>query len=536
MRTHLAPWLLLLSAALAAPPARAADAKPSDQTVIIRVAAIDDLIADALYLAEAAGKKAEAETYEKLFRSTVGDDVFKALDAKRPIGLYGKLVDPVQNSAVVLMLPIKDEKAALDLLTKKLGITPTKDGDVYGVALPGASSYFRFANGYAYVTALSAANIDKANLLSPSEVLPPSEVGVASATLNLDQVPEAYKNEALKNLDRFLADALKAKTPGETAVQTKFREAAVAEFGDYARSAINDATLATLRLDVDRKAGDLGLAFTLAAKPKSKFGAAVANLGAGPSVGASLAGPDAAVVYLFNMSLAEKLRKPLEPLIDEILAKALEAESDPAKKALTEKMFKALGPTIKTAALDAGYVLNGPNADGKYTLLGGYRVKDGLAMEKSFKEAFKDLPDLKDKIKLDVDKAGSVNIHRMVQDKPDEILKALTGGGDAYLAFRDDAVILTVGDKALATLKDAVGRKPKEGRILQLEAALGRLAPLASALGGKGYADAAQKAFGDKKGGDVVSFTAEGGKVLKLRWAAKAPVLKFAVLLAESGK
>src|SRR5437588_841396 len=90
MRTRLTPWALLLAAALAAPPAHAADAKAADQTLIVRIRAIDDLIADLMYLAETAGQKDKAEEFEKLLKSLPGGD-FKSIDTKKPFGFYAKL-------------------------------------------------------------------------------------------------------------------------------------------------------------------------------------------------------------------------------------------------------------------------------------------------------------------------------------------------------------------------------------------------------------------------------------------------------------
>jgi hypothetical protein len=528
-----------LCAALFPQPARAAGAKPSDQTLIVRLSALDDLVADFLYLAEVAGKKDEAEQLEQYVKS-LAEDGIKGLDTKKPIGLYAKLKEAADRSAVVVLLPIKDEKAFLDFLDR-VNVKAKKSGDVYEASAAGlpVAVYFRFADGYVYFTAIDSAHIAKDNLLSPAEVLAAGDIGTMSATFNLDQIPDTYKKLALTQIDDGLAKARKETPPGETATQKEFRIAAVNEVGAYLRSAINDGAASMLRLDVDRKKGDLGLTFTLAGKPKSKLAEGVEGLGAGKSVAAGLSGADSAFSSTVNLSLPENLRKLLEPVVDEGFAKALEDVGDKTHKELAEKVVKALAPSLKAAALDAGLTLEGSSA-GKYVAVFGLRVADGSAIEKVVKDLHKELPaGERDKVKLDFDKAGSVAIHRVEVDRKELDAGAREAFGDSpylYVAFRGDALLASFGgDKALAALKDAVGRDPKAGRAMQVELSLSRLAPL-MAREQKGAVEAARKAFGDKKDSDKVLFTIEGGKALKVRWASRAQVVKFGVLLDEARK
>jgi hypothetical protein len=536
MRTRLAPLALLLAAALAPPPVHA-EPKASDQTVLVRVRALDDLIADLMYLAETAGQKDKAEEYEKLLKSLTGDDGLKGIDLKKPFGFYAKVLTDVQNSPVVAMLPIADEKAFLDLL-KKVNLDPTKDGDHYSlspVGLP-VTIYFRFANGYAYVTALDADHIDKDKLLSPAEALPPTEIGLASVVFNIDQIPDTFKKLAVANVGQGLAQAKKNGPPGETDAQKKFRIAALDEIGDYVKSAINDGATALLRLDVDRKTADLGATMTMSAKSGSKLATGITNLGSGKSVGASVIGADSAANVALNVALPEGLRKYLGPAVDEGIGKILEQETRKEARDVGEKMLKALAPSLKAATLDFGATIDGA-AVGKYVGVFAFRLKEGGDVDKALRDAAKELPAKdRDKVKFDFAKAGSVAIHRVDLDDVDAKTKeALGDDPHLYFAVRDDALLATLGgDKALAALKDAVGREPKAGRIFQAEASILRLAPL-MAREQKGAVEAAKKAFGDKKDSDKVTFTIDGGKLLKIHVGAKAQIVKFGALMEAAG-
>jgi hypothetical protein len=539
MRVCFTPIALLLGAVLVAPqPVRAAEPKASDQTLVLRISALDDLIADLMYLAEIAGKKDEAEQLHGYLKSVTGDDGLKGLDPKKPIGVTVKVSEAIDRTAVVVMLPIADEKAFMDTL-KKFNLDPEKDGDVYKLAPPGlpVAFYFRFANNYVYVTGLHPDHIDKDKLLAPAAALPAAEIGMASVLFNLDQIPATYKKLVLGQLGEGLGKAKANAPPGEFEAQKKLRIAMIDEFGDYVKSAINDGAAAALRLDLDRKTADLGLTFRLTAKPKSLLASGIEELGASKSVGASLVGADSAFSGTINLALPEKLRTLLGPVIDEAYAKGIEQETDKDKRAAMEKVFKALSPSVKAATFDAGFTLNGPTAD-KYTLLFGFRVKNGGDIDGVFKDLLKYLPaGERDKLKLDVDKAGSTAIHRADVDKLDAQARAAFGDNPhVYFAARDDAVLAALGDeKALAALKNALGSAPKVGSVLHAEASLLRLAPL-MAHEQKGAVEASKKAFGDKKDSDKIVFDVEGGKVLKVRLSAKAQVIKFGALMDELRK
>src|SRR5262249_17817081 len=161
------------------------------------------------YLATLAGHEQEAKQFEGLLRSQVGDNGLHGIDVKRPIGLYGNLSVSIEDSEVVLLVPVVDPKALLDQLNQ-LNLKPEegKDGG-YTVTVPKISLpvYFRFANKYLYATIRSADPIAKGRLLDPSAVLPAGQVGVASAAVNLDRIPKEIKQMVLAQSALALGNA-----------------------------------------------------------------------------------------------------------------------------------------------------------------------------------------------------------------------------------------------------------------------------------------------------------------------------------------
>jgi hypothetical protein len=238
---------------------------------------------------------------------------------------------------------------------------------------------------------------------------------------------------------------------------------------------------------------------------------------------------------LVHVFLTEKLRKAIDPVIDEAFKRALEDEKDKAKRAVAEKFFQVITPTVKGGELDVGANLRGPNANGLYAGVIAMKVKDGAAMEKAVKDLLKDAPaeDKKDVV-LDFDKANGVNIHKLTpgKDTGEEAKKAF-GDNPAYFAFRDDAVFVSVGEGGLTAIKEAIAGEPKPSKTFQLELAMGRLIKLGGADQQTAMA-AAKKAFAKNKNGDRITVSLEGGKSFKLRAGMKAQLVTFFAEIAEA--
>ncbi len=158
-------------------------------------------------------------------------------------------------------------------------------------------------------------------------------------------------------------------------------------------------------------------------------------------------------------------------------------------------------------------------------------MADGAVLEKALRNALKELPaEVRSQIKVDVEKAGDVAIHRIDLKAPDAEFQKTFGDGPAYLAVRSDAVFLTLGQNALPALKEALKVEPTVARPIQFELSVRRIA---DALAGEKpeAPKAAAKAFGKDPDSDKIRLVLEAGKELKLRIVMKTPVLTFFHLL-----
>ena len=523
--------------------AAAADA-PTAPTLVVRVRSIDGLVGDVKYLATLAGRGEEAKQFEGLINARVGSKGLEGIDTKRPLGLYGTLDANLMESTAALLIPISDQKAFLGLL-EGFGFTAKKEDDgIYSITLENLPFpvYFRFANQYVYATAREKTALDKSKLLDPKKVLAANPNETLSASFRIDQIPEVFKQLITSQVEVKLADLEDEKQAGETEAQRKLRVQATKESAKQVTALFNEGSELALRLGINRTANDIYAEFTLSAKPNTELASSIAKAASTPSLFAGLQSSSSALGIFLHGAVPENARQQFIKAIDEhyqAFLSQLEKEKDPNKRAVVEKLFGAVLPTLKAGELDVAADLRGPTKNKHYAAVAAIKLKDGQGLEKVLRSLREQVPEAeREKIKLDAETAGSVKIHRLdVQGQFDEHAKKLFGSNPVYVGFRSDALFVAGGDGGLTLLKDAVAAKPGVLPPLKVDVSIARLAPL---LGEKQKADmnaVAQKAFGGAgKDNDKIQFIVEGGKAAKLRFAVKADVIKFFSLLDKANK
>jgi hypothetical protein len=527
----------LVLSSRAAPPARAEE-KADKPAVVVRLAAIDNLVADARYLTEVAGREEEARQLEGMIKQMTGPKGLEGIDTKQPWGLYGWVGSAGLDSRAVFLVPIADEKAFLDLLDRFNVKAEKEEGGLYKAQIEKVvfPLYLRFANKYAYLTLRDKEVLDKDKLLAPGAVLPAAGIGTLSATIHIDQIPGNLKDLALLNSKNKIEGLKDKEEPGETEAQKKFRLAVLDEINAQFKSVIQDGGQVDLRMDLDRNAADLSLSLSLTGKDGSPLATTIKDIGQIHSVAAALVGKDSAMSGLLNVSLPPRLRPVLAPVIEETEQKALEKEKDKSKREVAAAVFKAIMPTLKAAELDAGFDIRGPGEGGLYTLVTGARVKDGAAIDKALRKAVADLPEAqRASIKLDAEKAGDVAIHRVTPDKVDEQTKQMLGEGPIYFAVREDALLVGAGEKGLEALKEVLAAGPRAGKVFEFRMAMSRVAPL-MVKDNKDAPEIARKAFAKDKDADKIRITVKGGKALEVRMAMKSQLVAFFSMLEEAKK
>src|SRR3954463_2458239 len=119
----------LLCCLLILGPAPAAEPESSFKpTAVMRLKPLEDLIGDLRYLVKQLDREEEAKQIEGLLKSRTGPNGLEGIDTKKPLGVYGTLTSPLDQSQVVVLVPIADEKTFMDFLDT-LNLKPEKGKD-----------------------------------------------------------------------------------------------------------------------------------------------------------------------------------------------------------------------------------------------------------------------------------------------------------------------------------------------------------------------------------------------------------------------
>jgi hypothetical protein len=539
------PWLAAWCVVTAASPVRGAEAEKVQPAALVRVRSLDTVLADGMFLAALGGEKAEefAKQIHGIIKGRTSDKGLEGIDLKRPLGWY--TYEPLGEIPGVVMIPIADEETFVNLLKgHNLEVKKGKEG-IYTVPINFLrrefQAYFRFANKYAYITALNSGLLDDKKLLDPEALKLRSPKAVAGASLFIDRISETSKKLAISVLEVQAKELQKRKPPRETEADEKIRVRFLKDLAANIAQVIKEGNELGLVFEVDREAQNLALTLSLTGLADSKLKENIAVLGQSPSLFAGLTKADAAASLLVHVALPEKMRKVLEPRIDERLKEFVEKEKDETKRELVDKFIRAITPTLKGGELDTLLSLRGPSTAGHYSVLAALKVKKGEEIAKIVRDVITQVAPQteKAKIKFDADKVGEVAIHRVTLEKEvDKKFKKAFGDDPVYFAFRDDALIITLGEGSQAAIKEAVAAKAKAGPLVQVDLAVGRLVPLLAAS--KRFAPAAQAAKEvfdeDAKDPGKVRITLAGGKSFTARLSVTASVIKFGIQAAKEAR
>jgi hypothetical protein len=540
-----ARWLTCLTAIgfiAAATPARCAEAKKIKPALLVKIRSLNAVVEDGKYLAALAGKEEYAKQIASMIKARTDEKGLEGLDPKRPLGVYNR---DLFDLPPVVMVPIADADTFLKLL-KTLRLKATKDEKgIYTVPIDflriEVEAYFRIANGYAYITAQNMGALEDARLLDPAELKSSDRTALASATLFLDHISKDSKDLAISELERQVKRLQKRKPPRETETEEKIRVRILKDLAAGVAQVIREGRELGMRFEVDSKAQKLGLTFRLTGQADSKLSENITALGQSASLFTSLVKDDGAGSLLVHLAIPKTMRKIIEPMMDDRLKEIQEKEADEGKRELVASFIKAITPSLKSGEVDALLSLRGPSDAGRYTAVIALKLKEGQNIEKVVRDVIDKVAPAteKAKIKFDAEKTGEVSIHRVAIEKSlDKKFKKLFGDAPLYFAFRDDAVVLTLGEGSLEAIKETVTAKPKAGPVLEFELALARLLPLVATSPKHAAAvKAAKEVFDeDDKDKGMIRVTLGGGKELMLRSSVSGAVVKFVILAAQEAR
>ncbi len=521
-------WAVLAAVGLAA----VATAAPPKPAVEVRLVGATDLAPVIEYAGGLFGQADNAKNFGDLIKAFADNEKgLEGLDVKRPIGFYAMLAEQVEDSTVVLMIPVADAEAVVALMSGKLSLDPKKDEKtgVYSVDVPNfpATVYFRFNDGYMYATLRSADGVAKDKLLAPKTFFADKMTGLLTATVHFDRIPADLRKAVYGQLELQLKEgADKAADP----TQKRLNEFLVDVGVDAVKTLLSEGDTLTAVLDVEPKSDDIKLTLNVTPKGGTTLAKTLASFADRDTVAAMVSAVKNPVLALgVNFTLPPETKKKFAALFVGIAKDAVDnAKED--DKAGVKLVTDSLLPTLTSGDLQLGLAVSG-DSKGKVGLTAAIKTVDGKEIEKTAKLLAQFVPKEFGEVATDVDTVGKGNVHKLTFAKPDDVPFS---SDTMWVLTGDDLLAVHTGAKADG-LKAVGVAKAAKAPMLNFEMSWVRFARLSNSAEADTVKNVVNSVFEDTKtdGLDTLKITGTGGKQLTLNVTLKGKAFAFLAALNQ---
>ena len=513
--------------------------KAIEPTIEVRMRSVNDFLDKVAYLGDIVNQSEPAKQAVEFVRTLTDDKKgIEGIDPTKPFGFYGTITKDVIDSQVILMIPVADEKAFLDLLTGKLNLEPKKgDGDRYELQIPNVPLpvFFRFTNGYVYATAGSVKNLDDKKLLAPKDYFRANDSALASADVHLDRIPDDIKKTLFAQIELKTAESKNEKKDGDTPAGIRLRNWGVDVAPQALQTLLKEGGKLSLTVDVKPKSDDIALDVQLTAKEGSDFAKTLSGLKgrtglALPTTTTPLATASAKLA-LPEGSLQE-LQKAIDLAVEEAIAAAPENE-----KAARKQEAKSLIPTLKAGKLEATFLATERDKNGKTAIYFTMNVVEGKEIEKSFKQLATKITEDKATYEFDVKKIGDVTFHKVVVKAPE--FQETIGSNTIWVGISDKLFVIQITPDGKLNESLAKPQTSDNVRPFHSELSIASLFALTEkALKAEKMQELISEVFGKAgpAGKDTLKFSIEGGDILTMRMSMKGKAFKLAVMIDQEKK
>ena len=361
--------------------------------------------------------------------------------------MYAVVTPGVVDSQVVVMVPLADEKAFLGLLENMLNLSPKlADSGEYEVRIPDVPVpvYFRFANEYVYITAVSPAGVAPAGLTAPAAFFAGGDDAIVSAQFRADRVPEELKRTILGQFELKIEEARAEVRPDETAAERQLRRLALTGLSDAVAIVLGDTEAVTARIIVDADGDGIRVEAGVSARPGSTLSRSFISPN-GRTRAAAVAGmvDDPLGRATLDLALPAAYRKRFAEVVDTAIAEAV-ANAPGGERPIVESVLKAVAPTVKSGRVSAGLVATGP-VDGKVGgLVAAVSVVEGDELAETVKAIARVVPADQVRFAFDTKTVGGYDVHTLTPSDADE-LETVVGSPTLRIGTSDEMVLFGAG-------------------------------------------------------------------------------------------
>jgi hypothetical protein len=368
--------------------------------------------------------------------------------------------------------------------------------------------------------------------VKPDAFFAKDDGSVASLVVHIDRIPADLRTFVLGQFELGINEARK-KDAGNNAAEEKLKNLVFDNIVGGAKMLADDGKELSAKFFVDPKTDAISAEVTLTARSGSPMAKQIANLGKQTSVPAGIVGSVANPVARGSVKVAipEGMKKDYSTAIDDLLAQAVKDAPADAEQ-VAKDLVAAISPTLKAGELDAAAALVGPDAKGRYQLIGAVAVKDGKKIETFAKDTVKQFGQFIEEgatIKFDVETVGDFKLHRIDLKNAPEQFEKIFGTSTVWVATSDSHIAFSIEPDG-ETIKKELKAKAAPAPIAQVEVSAAKLLPLGQRdLKPDELKALIKDAFGDgdPAGKDTLSLRIEGGDKLSAKFAVKGKAVKL---------
>ena len=477
------------------PQSRAAETKP---IAAVAVASYNDLLSDVNFVGKLVERPELGAGLEGFLALATQGKGLAGIDKTRPWGVIVQASGETDFSGYVFV-PVSNFKETLGLL--KLFGTVEAEGGVYKLTPRDGEV------GYVKQQGTWACFAQKPEMLAHCDNDPSALLGklkknyILGGRIFLANVPEGLREKFLSQVKQGLQQDA-AQHADESAEEYASRKKIIDQLGTYLPRVLGQLDQVVFGWGLDRTAEKAFVDVSVTAKPGTET---AEEMGLAAKATTSFAGfhvPGAALNANWGGPLPASKQEIAASIIEAVRGKGLsdiEKKSPEDKRAVAKELLndaaQLLQKIVKGGHTDgAATVLVGPKA--ATGLLAGY-VADGALLDKILhtlaKAALADHPELDQFVKLDTEKSGEINFHKIsipipAGNKDSEKAVQLIGETlDIVIGVGKENAYLAAGRDAMTTLKKAIDASVRAGAKsvspLEISLAVKPVASFAAAVG-----------------------------------------------------
>jgi hypothetical protein len=463
----------------------------------------------ALYCSNVFDKETNEKIAERM-KALSGDKLLGGLDTSRPAAAYLYLKPKIEQSAWVFVVPITDEKAALESLAA-MGLDVAKENkaaNLYTLTelvvnrwnpfafLNGVAPVLRFHDKCAYIAfhGESTDLLGKAEKLIPlKDLVNPRETAAVAGTFHIERFPKDLHQpmfDLLAQAQQSVAQLQQQPPPDMPKGFPACAQQSLVWCQRNLTDMLAHGETLTAKFELDGKAGDHDFHLFLTPRAKTTLAADIAAVKKANGRFAQLLAKDAAAGISATLPgpIPAEIRTTAGVFLGDWFT--LEFGRGMGLFGSEVPLAEMVNKQVAAGQVDLAGAVYGPGKDERYTAVAAVAIADAPGTEKALRAAFKDAPrEVADRIRWDALRIGETKGHtvEVMEAMPEGFRKAFGEKSKLHVVFTKDAAYAAVGPDAAARIEKAMALKPADAPAFNMVVHKEKFKPFGAVLVGQDF-------------------------------------------------